>query len=136
MGTEDKFTPYSQSADFRTSGGDLAIDRDNAFIGQCCEIAAQPVRVQAVRTFVFRRFERPPFIRSTSAQRHPDCEAYSYAGLTGWVTSVVTFWVSAVSSLVCVIIASNCLRACVADSAMNSDGDFTPISASPYSNAV
>ena len=29
-------------------------------------------------------------------------------------------------SLVCAVIASNCLRACAVDSSMNSDGDFTP----------
>jgi hypothetical protein len=40
-------------------------------------------------------------------------------------SSVVTFWASSVSSLVCAVIASNCLRACAVDSSMNCDGDFT-----------
>ena len=48
--------------------------------------------------------------------------------LSGSVILVVTFWASSVSSLVCAIIVSNCLRACAVDSSTNSDGDFTPSS--------
>ena len=45
--------------------------------------------------------------------------------LSGSVISVVIFCASAVSSLVCAVIVSKCLRACAVDSSKNSGTDFT-----------
>lgn len=48
--------------------------------------------------------------------------------LIGSTVSVVTFWASAVSSLLCALSVSNCLRICEVESSTASDSDFTVIS--------
>ena len=52
------------------------------------------------------------------------------------MTGIESFCASAVSSLLCAVSASNCLRACAVDNSTASDSDFTVMNSVAKSNAA
>src|SRR6185436_13175154 len=101
-----------------TPCGPLQLGRAGSAIGSCLPSGTKKPGPDGPGLAVLRPFGSDRRLSARSWARSAQCNQATFLkalltlSLIGSTVSVVTFWASALSSLVCALSASNCLRAC------------------------